>query len=173
MPQSSISWEFSCTDAHGNDLCYHNGTCSSAGNNSCVCPDGYVHDFEWFHFSNCVKANTSTRDFLIFYGVMLFMFAAMYVWKIHRRLKKAARGLGMMSFASLFGEIAMVIPIYFQGGCFEGCAIVSSLHFCFCTILAQQTILVSLTPIRPSEETDWKTSNVFNDLEHVQLYIVP
>ena len=144
---SSSSWQFSCTDGAGQDLCYNNGVCGTNTTSFCVCPEGYTHDFDWFHFNNCAKGVDSTKDFVIFYGIMLSLLGLLYIFRIHRKLRTTAKFLGILSFLTLYGEMGLMVSIYVQGGCYEACAVTSVIHFCVCVLIVQQIILISLMPI--------------------------
>ena len=141
-------WEFSCVSPMQQDLCFHNGSCGLVdGLNTCICPDGFTRDYEFLHFDNCVKRTTTTRDFTIFLGIIVFIIAMLYIFKIHRRLKNSARSLGIVSFISLFTLLSMLLSILFQDGCFEGCAVMGIVHFTILSYMCQKVLLLALTPV--------------------------
>jgi hypothetical protein len=173
MPLSTI-WEFSCKDAWGNDLCFNNGSCivdlvfstenvtlQIGERTLCTCSEGFEHDFDWFHNKNCAKPINSTRNFMIFYAFQQLLVIMFYCVRIHSRLRTTAKRLGILSFWTAFGEMGMVVAIYFQEGCFEGCAIWSALFFSYCAFLTQQFVLSALEPIYSLQKRPMRRFSVF------------
>lgn len=72
--------EFRCETVGGSDLCFNGGVCANASiahedpppavHFFCVCPEGWMEDFMWFHNPNCAMPKQFYLWFLVAFSIL-------------------------------------------------------------------------------------------------------
>jgi hypothetical protein len=136
--------EFNCAG-----LCFNNGICLNG--TTCICPEGFTHDFSWFHDLNCVM---STEFFLgQFIEVSLaFVFMFLPQLQIIRKGKGRIQKAAVWSLISNFTVWAYALSAYVQNGSFEGCAVFLSGCLIVSTLCALEIIQMQISVLQNVDE---------------------
>jgi hypothetical protein len=129
------AFSFKCATSSGSDLCFFGGVCQELNDTIqqefCVCPQGYGHDFSFFHSSNCALPDLTLE---IFAGVISVVWLVELIWYVNKvrqlsgrkRVVQLAR-VGLIQIVSL--EL-LVIGLATQSGFFE----VGIIAFCIAVL---------------------------------------
>ena len=137
--------DFRCNE-RGLDLCFNGGSCD-AWNSTCSCPVDYGADFFFFHFPNCVQYSSSAYLIeLIISTLFFFTITALYLQFIRKqKFKKwSAKLLGALTYILVVACECVIISLYLQNGCFEGCTIFWALIHVIFYYVGNRVIHVSL-----------------------------
>jgi hypothetical protein len=126
-------FQFRCKSPQGDDLCFNNGSCFRTAINTerCACPEGFSPDLFFFHFDNCVGhsgASITWLPFSILFSI-IYVILVIPMVRLMFRLTKKERILGITTITAWTFTELFVISSVIQEGCFESCAVFSSLAF--------------------------------------------
>lgn len=143
-------WDFKCFDPEGRDMCFNSGSCAvsnETGEEYCICPPGFTHDFDWFHFPNCVSNLNNSKYFFIQYAILASLLSLVLMKFIIFNFRSHARQIAGLAFGFVFCIIWFVLSFYLQGGCYESCAVISTISFMFGDYCLGLIIVVAMRPL--------------------------
>lgn len=133
-------------------MCFNNGQCTKfmdangVNRSACVCPDGFLPDMNWFHFSNCARPWYSDLVILVIFVTVDIMTLAYLLLVVQPNLKGDLKRLGRIAVAYFIAHALVTSSFHAQNGCFEMCAITSNATFIFADWLLAQAILIMMQP---------------------------
>lgn len=136
---------FQCWQGNIN-LCFNGGSCDD-NVSACACPEPFEEDFEFFHFPNCARVKTSSEILFITFTVLgIFVVSLSFVYSI-QKLKSKVRRIGILLNCSTISLWCVIVSLYAQQGCFEGCAVAIVVFFNLTATIIQQIVILALAPV--------------------------
>jgi hypothetical protein len=144
-------FDFKCKTSSGIDLCFFGGVCQEVVENNsisnqqqaCVCPQGYGHDFVFYHSPNCALPDLALELFGGAFSLVWLLILIWYVSKIRHLRKPKVMQLATIGLVNLVSVEGMVIGIVAQTGFFEASLVMVYISF-MCLILAVKMITLQL-----------------------------